>query len=134
MWYSESCCCRPKLPLRWCRRPSGKNKGHRTFVAVLYHHSPRQIFLTFRQDPYYSRCRPLPICGITFSELWKFMLWASSLLPSTYFWLILLPSEPSHSWVTSSAHPHRPSSIKLVHQKGWPDPAVPIISERSSGM
>src|SRR5882724_9606538 len=30
-------------------------------LIVLCHHSPRQIFLTFRQDPLYSRCRPLPI-------------------------------------------------------------------------
>ena len=96
--------------------------------------SPRRIFLTFRQDSLYSRCRPLPICGTTFSELWHFTLWASSLLPSTYFQPNLLPSEPSHSWVTSSAHPHRLSSIKLAHQKGWPDPAVPFISERSCGM
>src|SRR5882724_87329 len=56
------------------------------------------------------------ICGTTFSELWHFTLWASSLLPSTYFWLNLLPSEPSHSQVTSSAHPHQLSSIKLAHQ------------------
>src|SRR5882724_4472957 len=30
-------------------------------AGVLCHHSPRQIFLTFRQDSLYSRCRPLPI-------------------------------------------------------------------------
>src|SRR5882724_997343 len=30
-------------------------------TSVLCHHSPRQIFLTFRQDSLYLRCRPLPI-------------------------------------------------------------------------
>jgi len=29
--------------------------------TVLCHHSPRWIFLTFRQDSLYSRCQPLPI-------------------------------------------------------------------------
>src|SRR5882724_3929485 len=58
------------------------------------------------------------ICGTTFSELWQFTLQASSLLPSTYFQPILLPSELSHSRVTSSAHPHQPSSIMPVHQRG----------------
>src|SRR5882724_8983081 len=60
------------------------------------------------------------ICSTTFGKLWQFTLQASSLLPSTYFWLILLPSELSHSWVTSSAHPHQPSSILPVHQRGGP--------------
>jgi len=50
----------------------------------------------------------LYICGTTFCKLWQFTPWASSLLPSTDFWPILLPSKPSHSWVTSSAHPHQP--------------------------
>src|SRR5882724_1767118 len=37
------------------------------------------------------------ICGTTFGELWHFMLWASSLLPSTYFQLNLLcPSRATH--------------------------------------
>src|SRR5882724_3412998 len=103
--------------------------------VVLCHHSPRWIFLTFRQDSLYSRCRPLPIyVAPPFGELWHFTLQVSSLLPSTYFQPNLLPSEPSHSWVTSSAHPHRLSSIKLAHQKGWPDLVVPFISERSHGM
>src|SRR5882724_2633012 len=33
-----------------------KSKG-----IVLCHHSPRQIFLTFKQDPLYSRWQPLSI-------------------------------------------------------------------------
>src|SRR5882724_10561738 len=45
------------------------------------------------------------ICSTTFSKLWHFTLWASSLLPSTYFWLNLLPSELSHS----RSHP------RLIH-------------------
>ena len=70
--------------------------------------------------------------------MWHRLLWTLAIntpglvTPPIHFtsgWL-LLPSELSHSWVTSSAHPHQLSSITSAHQKGWPDPAVPIISER----
>jgi len=67
------------------------------------------------------------ICGTTFSELWQFNASGSSLIPSTYFWPILLPSKPSHS----RSHPQL-IHIGLIYQacasKGRPDPAVPIIS------
>jgi len=39
----------------------GPAQETRTCRDVLCYHSPRRIFLTFRQDPLYSRCRPLPI-------------------------------------------------------------------------
>src|SRR5882724_7034779 len=87
--------------------------------TVLCHHSPRWIFLTFRQDPLYSRWRPLSIYSASPSANpgnqhsgppHSFHL--------LYFWLILLPSRPSHSWVTSSAHPQQLSSIMPVHQRG----------------
>src|SRR5882724_1024390 len=88
-------------------------------LVVLCHHSPRWIFLTFRQVPLYSRCQPQSIYAA---------------LPSVnpgnqhsrphhsfhplYFQPILLPSELSHLWVTSSAHPQKPSSVMPVHQRG----------------
>jgi len=46
--------------------------------------------------------------------------YASGLVtPSIHLlWPNLLPSELSHSWVTSSADPHRPSSISLRIKRG----------------
>jgi len=38
------------------------------------------------------------ICGTTFCDPWQSTLLALSLLPSTYFWPTLLPSELSHLW------------------------------------
>jgi len=91
--------------------------------VVLCHHSPRQIFLTFGQDPLYSRWQPLSIyVAPPSANSGQFILQASSLLPSTYFQPILLPSEPSHSQVTSSAHPHSALIYHACTSKGvaWP--------------
>jgi len=132
MWYSESCCCRPKLPWDGADDLSGKNKGHRTFVAVLYtialgRYSSHSGKIHIIQDADLSlyAASPSANSGI-------YALGSSLLHPLTSGWFASIWAEPL--MVTSSAHPHRPSSIKLVHQKGWPDPAVPIISERSGGM
>src|SRR5882724_8721098 len=86
--------------------------------AVLCHHSPRQIFLTFGQDPLYSRWQPWSIYAAPICKLLE--IYTPGLItPPIHFTSgqILLLSEPSHLWVTSSAHPHQPSSIKSVHQR-----------------
>ena len=76
----------------------------------------------------------LYICGITFGEPWQSTLWASSLLPST-----LLPANFASVWAEPLAgHILDSSTAALIYHacasNGWPDPAVPIISERSHGM
>src|SRR5882724_11230056 len=96
--------------------------------VVLCHHSPRQIFLTVGQDSLYSRCRPLSIYVAPPSVNSGILHFGPrhSFHPPTSGRICFRLSRATQG-VTSSAHPHRPSSIKLVHQKGWPDPAVPFI-------
>src|SRR5882724_8538987 len=41
--------------------PYSPGAGTLQYTTVLCHHSPRRIFLTLRQDPLYSRWKPLSI-------------------------------------------------------------------------
>src|SRR5882724_8654832 len=86
--------------------------------SVLFHHSPRWISLASRQDPLYSD-------GDLCLYMWHHLLRTLAIntpglvTPPIHFTSsqLLLPSELSHLWVTSSAHPHQPSSIMSVHQR-----------------
>ena len=102
---------------------------------VLCHHSPRRIFLTFRQDSLYSRCQPLPICAAPPSVNSGILRFGPrhSFHPLTSGRICFRLSQATHG-----SHP------QLIHigfhlsslciKRGWPNLAVPFISERSHGM
>src|SRR5882724_11728504 len=76
----------------------------------------------------------LYICGIIFGKPWQSTLWASSLLPST----LLLANFASVQAEPLAGHIFGSSTASLIYHtcasKGWPDPVVPIIYERSHGI
>ena len=86
--------------------------------TVLCHHSPRQISLTFRQDPLYLVGDLCLYMQHPFNKPWQSWLPSSSLFPSTFYFLPIFASiwaEPSASHIISSFT--TASSIMSVCQK-----------------
>jgi len=94
---------------------------HRVSNAVLCHYSPRQIFLAFRQDPLYSKWRPLsiyiasPSCEPGNQNSWPHHS-PSTLLPADFCFCPIRATHGSHPWLIHiSPHHH------VCHQgPAWP--------------
>ena len=102
--------------------------------TVFCHHSPRWISLAFRQDPIYLDGDPfLYMC---YHPLWTLAISTPVLItPPIHF----IPANICFHWSRATHEPHHQLiHISLIYHvcrsKGWPNPTVPIILERSCGM
>jgi len=106
--------------LKWC--------------VVLCHHSPRWIFLAFRQDPLYSRWQPLSIyVAPPSANPGNQHSWPHHSDNPLYFQPTFASFWAEPLVVISSAHPHQPSSIMSVHLRAGLTPWF-LSFMSSSGM
>ena len=105
-----------------------------THGTVLFHHSPRWLSLTSGQDLLYSDGDPCVYMQHCLLQTLAISTPGLITLPIHFTSSqILLLSELNHSWATSSAHPHQPSSIMSVHLRAGLTPWF-LSFMSSSGM